>query len=742
MKTTDLKTLLALWVLVAIRSFAQDLHFESAAVLPLAEPLQNAFRLTIGDVNRDGSPDVVAGSAAGVVLLLAQNPGQFAPGRVIPVPVACPVPDLVLGDFDRDGLPDLAVYCPLAGKLFTYRGAGDGTFSAPSRFDAPIANAARGLAVADLDQDGVPDLVLGQDGKVAVLIGNGDGNFHAGAELNIASLSPSFARPVALTIADFNGDGIPDIATANLVDNDDVSIFLGLGGGSFAPEVKLLTHDRPHDIVAVDFDGDGNMDLAVPCDSGLLLFSGDGHGAFRPGPQFRSDSRPLSVAVADLNGDGLPDFAVGNYYGGSISVVLNSPDGTLRQVNTIPSIGDAYSVALADLNGDSLPDVVASSYSGSSALFAAGRGAGNFDQPVYFGAYPANSFLTRKAEGGGGDKFAVVLQGRRLIHVVDRNSATVNKIFRDDYPLEAVFADLNGDGIEDLALITVPAWRGEDVDFHASIRVLPGLGDGRFDGEIVTPIDSPAQQGFASLSSRFLLMTAGDFDGDGVQDLAIVNQPLQELQIYRGNGDGTFALTQRFPAISGHALAAADFNGDGVQDLATLEDRVNVYLGNRAGDMIKAGSVEGCQFGSGGLGKGDFNGDGAPDLLLNCESETTILLNVGGGSFQAGPKLTRGAPPTPFGAVFATGDFDGDGKDDIAVLDYGRNSTGPIAVMLSDGTGSFRAPFPIPVRSNPIAMAALDFDGDGALDLLAIDASDGSLRILRNQPPGPAAAGK
>jgi len=398
-----------------------------------------------------------------------------------------------------------------------------------------------------------------------------------------------------------------------------------------------------------------------------------------------------------------------------------------------PEIGDAFAVVLSDLNGDALPDLVATSFSGSSALVAMGRPNGEFEQPSYFGAYPANSFPIQLADtdGDGAAEVAVILPGRRAVNIVHRDTSTVSKLRRNDYPLDGVFGDFNGDGVPDLALITVPLWQGSpDGDFNASIRLLPGLGNGTFAEEIVTTIDRcPADRGYASLSNRFLPTTAGDYDGDGVLDIALLNQPLQELQIYHGNGDGTFALTQRLPVQRGGVPVSDDFDGDGIRDLALFDGKVTVYYGNADGGMIKSEFAAGCQF-NGTIAKRDFDGDGKTDLFVNCGSELFALLNTGDRQFQTAPKVDAS---TPYGTLSIVGDFDGDGRDDVAVRSF-ANPRQPITILLNDGTGIFHTRIVVPVLLDPAYMIAMDYDGDGRMDLVETDATDGTLKVLLNRP--------
>ena len=181
-----------------------------------------------------------------------------------------------------------------------------------------------GIAVADLNHDGIPDLVVANNGQfsgpygsVAVLLGRGDGTF--GKPTHYLSGS----RPVQLLLGDFNGDGSLDVAVVGGTDR--VQVLLGNGDGTFSLPKSYQAGISPHAIAAADFNGDGTLDLAVATPNVSILL-GNGDGTFQPPVAFRIHGHPDDLIVADFNHDGKPDVATIETINGSsfISILLNS----------------------------------------------------------------------------------------------------------------------------------------------------------------------------------------------------------------------------------------------------------------------------------------------------------------------------------------------------------------------------------------------------------------------------------
>jgi hypothetical protein len=252
-------------------------------------------------------------------------------------PVSYPVVNpqsVAVGDFNGDGKQDLVVTDAATNGVSVLLGNGDGSFQAAQGFAAGYSPDF--VAVADVNGDGKPDLVVadaggyGHSGGVSVLLGNGDGTFQAPRTFGAG------LHPISVAVADFNGDGKPDLAVANL--GGGVSVLLGNGDGTFQAAQNFAAGSAPESVAVGDFNGDGKSDLVVAnnSSSNVSVLLGNGDGTFQAAQSFTTGSGPFSVAVGDFNGDGKLDLAVTNV-GAGVSVLLGNGDGTFQ---TPPELRD------------------------------------------------------------------------------------------------------------------------------------------------------------------------------------------------------------------------------------------------------------------------------------------------------------------------------------------------------------------------------------------------------------------
>ncbi|HVN17294.1 MAG TPA: FG-GAP-like repeat-containing protein [Dongiaceae bacterium] len=314
--------------------------------------------------------------------------------------------NVVAGDFNNDGIPDLAVVntsqtasCYTQGGQGTISillGNGDGTFTSAAAVCLPDVQGTvglAGLAVADFNHDGKADLAAtysaGGVASNATYLGNGDGTFQPfvpGALAAFGTIGP----PIT---GDFNGDGNLDLAI--IFDNDglnQVEVLLGDGLGDFSRVENFLDSSFGGPVVAGDFNGDGFLDLATVSSSSLLVLLGNGDGTFTPATTQSSVTllNAASLTTADLNGDGKLDLAIADSGSNNVTILQGNGDGTFTQVSGEPTLPQFSNyVAAADFNGDGKLDLVFSEAScgnpdcpTTSIYILLGNGDGTFQAPI------------------------------------------------------------------------------------------------------------------------------------------------------------------------------------------------------------------------------------------------------------------------------------------------------------------------------------------------------------------------
>ncbi len=360
---------------------------------------------------------------------------------------------VALGDLNGDGMPDLVVSNTLSNTIGVYLGNGDGTFQASRQFavgafaapgtdiSVKLPSFGRDVAIADLNHDGIPDVVVTNDasGDVSVLLGRGDGTFAPQERFDATT------APVSLDVGDLSGDGIPDLSVIGTSLNGifTVAILLGRGDGTFAPErtvsVPTGTGVNIGSVHIADINGDGRADLVVGGSSEprLSILLGNGDGTFAPGVNYDASRLGVGLAVGDLNGDGKLDIANTAFdQTNEVSVLLGNGDGTFQEQQSFTAGQNPVAVGIVDFGSQvTRPD-------GSTAL---GPPDGHPDLVV------ADSGVELGFQAISGPE-VVVLPALFDDQGVFQGFGSPEPIAAALAPIDLKVGDVNGDGAPDLVV--------------------------------------------------------------------------------------------------------------------------------------------------------------------------------------------------------------------------------------------------------------------------------------------------
>ncbi len=655
------------------------------------------------DVDADGDLDLVV-AASDTVSVFRANGSGFLSRSVYPIWAS--LNQVEVADVTADGIGDVLVS---SFYNFTYwTGNPDGTFDVIVSDQVPLESgtAVWHTAVEDIDFDGDDDLLHAMSlGWVGVQYNEGSGGFSevfytqgriaeeafvvarmdGDATYDVVGIanqsiqvwrgvdgSPGFlpihtvllTSAIDLALGDFDGDGDLDVVAtqSGTPANRSVAVYLNDGSGVLSMSSRVVTDVRAEHVEVGDFDDDGNLDVVLEDDDGLKVLLGDGSGGLGAPTIIQLNASFEQMIVGDIVEDGHVDIAI---VGGSASVDVYSGDGTggFALVATIPaqSLEEFTDLVLEDIDLDGHLDIAYPDLANVRVAF--GDGAGGFTEPV---AHPLVAMSRTLASG-----------------------------------------DFDTDGFLDFAVGKIVHDAGHQLLFGDG---LGGFGPGS--GIEIWP--DLGCLGFAY----------ADFDSDGVGDVLLNGEGARLL---RGRAAGGFDPPVSLPIASvPSAPVAADMNDDGELDVVFYgrpdqfePSSVVVALGDGAAGFPSVSTVQLDAEPAGRAAIADVTNDGKLDVVMSGRAESIVLLaGSGDGNLRTGTAI-----PDAGGAVtdFASGDFDADGRIDIA---YVAGFPPRVGVAFGDGAGGFAAPVETTVPRVPVRIVACDLDGNALDDLVIVDSAN------------------
>jgi hypothetical protein len=602
--------------------------------------------VNVGDINGDGKADlVVTDTTNGVIsLLLGNNSGSFTFASSI---LTYTRSTTYLTDLNGDGKLDIIATDNLGALFEVFLGNGDGTFQNFVRYS--LGTSGGGFILTDVDGDGLLDMLASvYPNQIVYFKGNANGTFAAFVTVGSVPSGNQFVG-----VGDFNGDHIVDLAFVN---NTGVGVTLGLGvsggapafsglhttlsGGSTNPYSTYLFYPN---FVPGDFNGDGKEDLAMPVEGGISILLSKGDGTFDSVPYYDMGQEVGAAAVAQFSGDGHEDIAVTLpatfprlLLGDGTGNFTLGPDPNPSYMST----GADTTLLVGDFNGDGKPDLnisdlVPNESSAGTQSVALNLGHGVFATPV---VNPNGSTVMADFNGDGRTDI-LDINGEQVIVSLgqaDGSFKTANTTIRiASDPGHANVGDVNNDGKPDLI-----------INYGDHMEVWLGNGDGTFTYATSTSLQNIGPDD---------LVAVADVDGDGKADAIYVPNAnpavtLSPLEIFYGNGDGTFQAPVSIPLSHRYVqVVVADINNDGKPDMVLTDGAsvaVMLNLGNRTFDS-EVHYIAGRAVSA--LNVVDVNSDGYPDIVVANTGGTTVavLLNQPQGTSGTGSLVSGTLSITP-----------------------------------------------------------------------------------------------
>jgi hypothetical protein len=643
----------------------------------------------------------------------------FSPSSVLESAAACQQPaftgsrvtktqpgvnDTTVADFNSDGRPDIAGYQFQQQMISIQFNLGNGLFGEPKLINPGAGGIS--LTNGDFNNDGFTDFIS----PTKIMFGDGQGNF---SEPRAVQLGTAVDR---LITGDFNGDDNLDFASV-VSSTNSMMVFYGDGFGNFPTSTEIPVGGSPDNYEVNDFNNDRIDDLAVVLSNvnRVVIALGTENGAFQSPVtiQVAGTGSLRHITSGDLNGDGKADLVTSNDGFGTQSFFVPMLNDGSGNFTALPRFTDDFDTVtrlkLADTNFDGKLDLIFTSTYTGTVVIKNGNNDGTFQTSRHTAGLPGDfKIFYEDFTGDGIPDFGLTsYQVEAFAVLINDGSGNFGAERFDigDYsPIGIVSADFNGDGRKDFVVAK------ESLSLSVTLR----NAGGGFDAPVSIPL---------TRTPRFIL--TGDMNADNKPDIIALVQNISEqlgtTAVFISNGNGTFQppVLSTIADIRGMRQPALTFmTNDSVPDLivpSPANQRVVLLQGYTGGVFIQT-NVLNIQSAIRTVATGDFNQDGKYDIAV-LNGSVMIYLGDGNGNHE----FIGSFPSGSANLGLFTSDFNNDGILDLVTsLDStspGAGNAGKIFILMGAGKGGFGAPREYTLGRGPTAMGAADFDGDGNVDL-------------------------
>ncbi|CAF3575076.1 unnamed protein product [Adineta steineri] len=678
--------------------------------------------IAVADFNNDYLPDIVVpySGTSSLGIFLRQDNTTFKDQITYSTGTGSLPYAVCVGDFNHDQQIDIAVANYGANNIGIFLGKSNGTFMTQITFSTGSSRP-RWIAVGDMNNDKQLDIVVAKYGTndIGILFGDGTGNF--GKQNTFSTGYDSI--PYSLVISDLNNDDKLDIIVANHGTNN-VGIFVGYGNGSFEAQFVISTgyESQPYSVAVDDLNNDTYMDIVVAC-SGLNTIDvllGFGNGSFTIPYKYstNNNSFPLSLVIGDFDNDNQLDIAVANYQGGSVGIFFGYGNGFFTDQMIFFSVSynfNPYSIAGGDFNGDNQLDIAVVNYDYNYVdIILTYRNYTFLSQNSYSTGNQSVPLSIAVADFNNDKKLDIVVASSGTnnigIFLAYGSSTFANQITYstgdNSQPHAVTIGDFNNDKQVDI----VVANSGTN-----NIGIFLAYGNGTFSSQMTystgdgsTPYD----------------VATGDFNNDGQLDIAVANYNGWNIGIFLGYRNGTFSSQQTYTTGNYSELlsiAVDDFNNDNRLDIAVMNyggENVGIFLGYGNGTFAhQIYFFAPAATGPFDLAIGDVNNDDHQDIIVSTlyGESMLIFLGYGNGTFAHGNTYSTGSGSQPVSIV--VGDVNNDNQLDIVVANC---FIGNVLVFIGEGDGTFpnQRTYLTGNNSCPNAVALGHFNNDNILDIV------------------------